>query len=208
MPNSKTLSLYGVIFLCLCTAALTACDDEPDRLDGPVAESDAQDEFAERLCYEYENCDCGELAGVALTGCETGMGFAWQASAEDAKEEGLKYDGACLTKRLNAMLDRGCEAASLTQIPFCSGETCLVFHGTKAEGEECEGGQSRSDCAQGLVCLGTCQVPCANTGFDIAEGEVCQDLEAEFYGLCASPLLCDPTSGTCLALPVAGEPCL
>ncbi len=210
MSATNRWALLSALCVCLCFAV--ACDDEPDRLDGPVSESDADDEVAERVCYQYEECNCGDFAMVSLTGCETGLQFAWQASSEDAKEDGLTYDGDCLAKRLNAMLDRGCAKPGVGDIPYCVGETCQIFHGTKAEGEECDGGFSRSDCQQGLICLGTCQVPCANTGVNIEEGQVCRDVDAEFAGVCAEDLLClpdtdDPNQSFCRAAPALGEDC-
>jgi len=182
-------------------------DDEFARADGPVSEGDAAETSAEAICNAYRACDCGDIVGVSLVGCETGLEFSWQAREDRARELGLTYDGDCLAKRINAMADRGCALPDTNAIPFCSGETCLIWHGTRAEGEECEGGGSLSDCQQGLVCLGTCQKPCANTGFDIAEGEVCRDVEAEFFGNCADGLVCDADDGICKALPTVGEPC-
>lgn len=189
---------------------LTGCgdDDEFVRADGPVSSGDAAETSAEAVCNAYRACGCGDIAGVSLTGCDTGLQFAWQAREEDAKENGLTYDGDCLAKRINAMADRGCALPEVESTPFCGGETCLIFHGTKQEDEECDGTPSSSDCEQGLICLGTCQKPCANTGFDIGEGEVCQDAEINFYGTCAEGLICNPEDGLCTAPPEAGETCL
>lgn len=196
-------ALFAVVLL------LFACDGgKPDRLDGPVSESDSQDEVSDRLCYAYEECNCGELAGVSLNGCETGLGFAWQGVTEDARMEGLTYDGDCLSKRLNVMLDRGCETIEPGNSLFCGEENCLIYHGDKKEGEECEGGVSQANCEQGLVCLGTCQKPCQNTGFDIPEGDLCFDSEIPFSGLCAEGLICDRESGLCASTPGEGETCV
>lgn len=201
-------SIWFLPFLIFLSISCGTDDDEFVRADGPVSSGDAAETSAEAVCNAYRACRCGEIAGVNLTGCNTGLEFAWQARAEDARENGLTYDGDCLAKRINAMADRGCALPEAGQAPFCGGETCLIFHGDKKEGEECEGTPSSADCEQGLVCLGTCQKPCANTGFDIAEGEVCRDVELEFYGTCADGLLCNPEDGICTALPEAGEACL
>ncbi len=178
-------------------------------VDGPVAKEEAGEVTAARVCDAYEACRCGELAGVSLAGCETGLGFSWAGLTDEAESRGLTYDGECVADRINAIAARGCALPDERALPFCSGETCQVYHGTKADGEECESvGRFASDCAQGLVCLGVCSEPCANFGVDIPEGGVCNDPDSGFAGLCAEGLLCEPQSGMCVRVPTDGEECL
>src|SRR5690606_3327740 len=106
--------------------------------DGPVSEESAPGQVSKRLCAEYRRCGCGNLAGVSLSGCEQGMQFAYQATIEDAQTEGLTYDGECMSRRLNAMLERGCESTTGV-FPGCGPENCLIYHGNKQEGEDCDG---------------------------------------------------------------------
>lgn len=178
-------------------------------IEGPVSEGSAAGEVAKRLCRQWRQCDCGDLAGVSLDGCEAGMRFAFQARLEDAKDEGLSFDGDCLARKLNAMVERGCAPFDpATAAPGCNDEPCQIFHGSVAEGGECDGRFGTSECAQGLVCFDTCQEPCAQGGAtNLGEGEVCVDASGS-RGQCAPPLTCDPDSGRCRALPADGEPCL
>jgi len=200
----------AIVFLSLALP-LSACDDDggaPSPLEGPVKESSAGSQVSSRLCYELEACNCGELAGVSLAGCSTGFGFSWQATSENAADSGLTYDGDCLSRRLNAMLERHCDAAALTgYYPGCAGETCLVFHGDVPEGGDCEGGMSQSNCAQGLVCMGQCQKPCTGPSFPLEQGAACAD-DTGSLGFCTLGHLCDPDTQTCLPLPPVGSPCL
>ena len=192
------------LVLALSIVACSSSSSAP--LDEPVPESRARNVAANRLCDEWRRCDCGDAAGVSLSGCETGLGFAWDASAEEAAALGLTYDGACLMRRLNAILERGCstEPSSID----CGPETCQIYYGTLPEGADCEGGVSASNCAQGLICLGTCAVPCSlPSATPLMEGERCREGD-EVTGFCDMGLLCDTTSELCTALPGPDQPCL
>ncbi len=180
---------------------------DPGPVDGPIDESRAADAMSHRLCTAWGRCACGEFAGVdlELDTCAIGMRFVWQDTVEEAAALGLTYDGDCLARRLNAMRDRGCEVGPVSH--DCGPETCLVFHGDVPEGGACTGRPSASDCAQGLICFGTCQLPCQiPTAGLLAEGERCWNGES-VLGTCDPALYCNRTLETCQSLPVLGEPC-
>src|SRR5690606_32776846 len=112
MNHHVSLSLTLLLAIPLL---LASCGDDEGSLaplDGPVSEESAPGQVSKRLCAEYRRCGCGNLAGVSLSGCEQGMQFAYQATIEDAQTEGLTYDGECMSRRLNAMLERGCESTT------------------------------------------------------------------------------------------------
>ncbi len=208
MTRSARLARYGVVITATFAWLLSCGGSGLSRIDGPVSESGAASEVAKRLCREWRRCDCGELAGVPLTNCETGMRFAFESLQQDAQESGLTYDGDCLARKLNAMLDRGCDPLDPFDTGFgCSDDSCAVYSGTKSEGEDCDGSFGSSDCEPGLSCLGTCEDPCSSRGGILDEGDRCSD-DTGALGTCRPPgLVCDPDSGLCVTLPTDGEPC-
>lgn len=189
-------------------ALFTACGDGPSRLEGPVPEGKAASKVASRLCHAFRQCGCGEVAGVALDNCGTGLEFAWQGIQEDARSNGWTYDGACLTKRLNALRDRGCETTG-TMRQGCGAVSCQVFHGSVPEGGTCTGRSTASDCRQGLICVGgTCEQPCSGpTTGPLGEGETCRE-GTRVTGVCEEELICHPERGECVARPGEGEACV
>lgn len=214
------------IAMIVCALCLVACGDKSSKgksnsvsngdgsndnlktVSGPVDEGEAKSVITDRICDAYQTCGCGEIAGVDLTNCRAGLGFSYDAFGDQVRELNLTYDGDCVERLINAMAERGCET-EVQYNPYCRPEQCQVYYGTKQVGEECEGGLSYSECAQGLVCLGECQEPCQNGMINIPEGGVCYDEERGIRGACDVDLLCDTTGdGTCKTLPTVGEPCL
>jgi len=153
-------------------------------------QSDIAARLAEAVCNE--GCGCGGQA-CSDWALEEGARLASQAEMFD-----LVFDEECLSRRIAAHADNGCQPTSQDEELRC-GVGCNLLHGDRGIGNNCVGGVGFSNCDPGLVCSdGFCADPCS----DSAAGRSCVDFQCEF------PTRCDFESEICVAPPREGEACL
>lgn len=183
-----------------------------------IAEQDAARIVAEQLCAQRMECDCVDPTGPAgedpeaytRARCIENRMLEVEHWQQQAMDLGLRYDGACLARKLARTASIGCSdsdrsSARIFAEPSCD-IACMVYVGDLELGEECTPGGAAS-CSQGLRCAYNetssglrgpsyrCVSDCNGEGSQCLNG-----------GGCAPWLVCG-NGGYCQRAPVLGESC-
>lgn len=164
------------------------------------------DAWPDTVCNAVVECACDYPNGAQLEHCKAQLGVVASTLAELNSVEGLRFDGHCAQKAVDAINDLGCGVAVPDPNAECE-RPCKVWYGPEAKGGSCTSVNGFDNCKPGLTCNGgVCVDPCDDPDLP-GIGEAC----APQYG-CAEGAWCDdrttPLFPTCAALPLVGQPCL
>jgi len=193
--------------------------------------------FASSVCDAVIACSCEYPNGAQLDHCVQQLEVGGSSLVELNRVEGLKFDGECAQKEIDAVGSLGCEVLVGDPDAECK-KPCKVWHGPEGKGATCTSVNGYDNCKQGLVCgAGVCVDPCAeadlpNVGEACAPQYGCEEeafcdsrttplfpicvampgegaacAETDFGLACAEDLYCDAMDSVCVALPGAGEEC-
>lgn len=193
--------------------------------------------LASSVCDAVIACSCEYPNGAQLDHCVQQLEVGGSSLAELNRVQGLKFDGECAQKEIDAVGSLGCEVLVPDPDAECK-RPCKVWHGPEGKGATCTSINGYDNCKQGLVCNGSsCVDPCAeadlpNVGeacapqFGCEEEAFCDSrttplfpicvalpgegvacAETDFGLACAEDLYCDPMDTVCVGLPGAGEEC-
>ncbi len=190
-----------------------ACKDDDEN--GPVDESDAPSEVAQRFCAAFYGCDCDafSMRFDSMADCETEYAESIQDQIDNGNAAMLTYQAACPGIWLDALDELQCQTVfeagmdDSAVAAFRALVECKLFYGTRGAGEPCQVDPdvSGDECEKDLVCENeVCAVrveapelgeTCMPNGEVCAGGAACLDLDGDGASICE-------------ALPKAGETCL
>lgn len=183
--------------LTICALA-TAC--------GGLKEKEYPGETAKTICDLVYDCACESTMEptASRNECVAAIEESTKLAQEQAKVDGLTFDGECAEKGLNSIDDLACDYPDLVEDPACK-RPCKLYYGPEGKGSSCTGSMSGYDnCKQGLSCDGgICTNPCDEVDYPNI-GEEC------FAGMCEEGGYCLYTGvgfPTCQALPTNGQAC-
>lgn len=161
--------------------------------------------LASTVCDAVIACSCEYPNGAQLDHCVAQLEVGGTSLAELNRVEGLKFDGECAQKEVDAVGSLGCEVLVFDPDADCK-RPCKVWHGPEGKGATCTSVNGYDNCKQGLVCgAGVCVDPCAEPDLPKV-GEACSPQ----YG-CDEGAFCDsrttPLFPICVALPGEGAAC-
>jgi hypothetical protein len=200
MPRSMTSRVPRLIALFGLSLGVLACKDEN------IDTGQYVDSWSSTVCDAVVACSCDYPNGALYDHCLAELGVSGSTLAELNHVEGLKFDGECAQKEIDAIGSLGCEVPLPDPDAECK-TPCKVWYGPMGKGGTCTSINGYDNCKQGLSCgEGACVDPCDEPNLPKV-GQAC----APAYG-CVEDAYCDtmttPLYPTCAALPKAGVPCV
>jgi hypothetical protein len=172
--------------------------------------------LAEGYCAAYQACDCTPLGTDAVhpdpEQCVSDEKARLLSAFEQAEDQGLEFDSACMDQLLSRYESLGCESiaslhSAIGNPALAENFGCALYHGEQVDGVcAIVDGTSWSDCAAGRMCndgLHECQPVVASK----AEGDACAFAGYSSSLDCKAWLYCDQFDG-CQPAGVNGHPCL
>jgi hypothetical protein len=192
--------------LLLLLLGLSACGDAPADAPAVVHEADAPQAVAAAVCSAEHDCACPAPAWPDRPTCVAAEVQALEDSSVIAAEHGLRYDGECVARRVQAYADAGCDRD--VELEPCA-LACKPYVGDAERGEACERLGITVDvdtCAQGLACSAGVCMPSCEMQAPLPEGATCA-AGIESLGECERTHYCASDTRQCVPRPEAGDAC-
>jgi hypothetical protein len=197
----------------LTIVGLSACGTDDEGQAASVAKEEYPTARADVICSAFARCGCPEMEEE---GCRERVARLGTLQIADAEAEGLRFDAACATQRIEELKTDECRSrTSIRGSSRTCADYCSVFFGSVPSGGICtvyvigDSSASASNCAQGLDCDAgltgerRCVPYCELYGDRGAgAGETCSPSDVV---ACKAGLTC--YEGTCSPLVEVGQPC-
>lgn len=204
MPALRTLTSTLLALTVIGCKTEQPPEEQPP---APLAVEDAAEQLARQICAGLFACSCSATGFDGEDACVDQLSADFQSQIDDLLAWNGSWNAECAGQLLAAWSDWECLGpVSARRQANYDARVCPVVKGTLAAGDPCIASQIGDECGEGSVCVAGV---CIDTDVPVPLGSEC---EFDWQELpCAADSYCgygsDGESRTCLALPVAGDPC-